>query len=122
MPAEKRELVEIIVRSVGTDIDDLLSAIQIVFNCTPDDLKSRRNDNSLPYARRIFFYYANKIFSKGKSLSKREIGLLLNRKSSDVFYNIRAFKQQNDKKTNIVFYRYVKRVTEMLNERWFIIG
>jgi chromosomal replication initiation ATPase DnaA len=120
MQSDQREIIEKIAHNMSTDIDDLLSAVQIVFNCTLDDLKSHRRDNDLPYARCIFFYYGDKIFSRDKKCSKQHLGELLNRKKSDVFYSINAFKNRNNKKTNNIFYQYVKRVTALLNGRWFI--
>lgn len=120
MPDDQRKIIEVIAHNVGTDIDDLLSAIQIVFNCTLDDLKSCRKDNNLPYARRIVFYYANKILSKEGTASKRKIGELLDKKPSGVSYDIKVFKNQNNKKANSVFFQYVQRIIALLYGRWFI--
>jgi chromosomal replication initiation ATPase DnaA len=126
MPATQRVIIKKIARNLGAeqnankDIDDLLSAVQIVFNCTLDDLKSHNKRNDLPYARRIFFYYADRIFSEKGKHSRRRVGELLNRKSSHVFYNIKEFRRQNDIKYNHVFCQYVQRVKELLSFRWFV--
>jgi chromosomal replication initiation ATPase DnaA len=126
MPATQRVIIKKIARNLGAeqnankDIGDLLSAVQIVFNCTLDDLKSNNKHNDLPYARRIFFYYADKIFSRNGKHSKRRAGGLLSRNKSDVSYNIKEFKRQNDIKYNYVFCQYVQRVKELLDFRWFV--
>ncbi len=126
IPESDREIIEGIMRDCGiepkyyvkTDIDILIEAVQDVFRVTLDELKSNSRKGNLPYARRVVFYYATKIYPR--RFPKRKIGDLLNKKQSSAHVAIGLFKIENNPLINHEFYRYILQVKERLQGYKFV--
>jgi chromosomal replication initiation ATPase DnaA len=118
IPVAEREAIERITRAAGaepsyfvkTGIDCLLDAVQKVFRCTLDELKSNSKKNNLPYARHIYFYYARKMYP---DLPQQEIGKMLNRCQPSVAYSIFFFQNENSRFNN-EFRNFVAAVNKAL--------
>ncbi|MDR0692434.1 MAG: hypothetical protein LBF69_05295 [Prevotellaceae bacterium] len=121
IPPDGREAIETIIRNTGaapcyhldTDIDCLSNALQKVFCCTLDELKSKSKKRDLPYARHIYFYYVRKMYS---TLSQQEIGLLLSRSQKSVSYSLAFFERENSR-FNSKFRKYVAEVNRVFGNK-----
>jgi chromosomal replication initiation ATPase DnaA len=126
IPEGDREIIETMIRDYGiqpkyyikTDFDILIEAVQTVFCVTLNEMKSDSRKGNLPYARRVVFYYAKKIFPK--KVTDQQIGALLNKRQPAVHAAIKVFKRENSPLTNPQFYEYVLQIKEVLKEYRFI--
>jgi chromosomal replication initiation ATPase DnaA len=119
LPPDKLAAIEDALKTTGVeyqydeknDTDILLDALREVLNVTLDELKSHKKGKKLSYARRIYFYYAHRIYP---NLSQKNIGKMINKKQVSVSCSIAKFYNDNSR-YNPEFRAYVKSVDEYLN-------
>jgi chromosomal replication initiation ATPase DnaA len=87
------------------NITKLACAIDTVFGCTLNDLKSQKRGENLSYARRVWFWYLKYISFEN---SAKKLAKTINKHHSLISYDLRMF--ENDMKYNKKFERFIKLV------------
>ncbi|MDR2652183.1 MAG: hypothetical protein LBC68_07710 [Prevotellaceae bacterium] len=89
----------------------LICAIERVFGCTFEDLKSEKRGKILSYARRVWFWFAKDILSQ---ISSEKRAKLINKHQTLEAYNIKMFENDNSV-FNKEFQEYVRQINDCLN-------
>jgi chromosomal replication initiation ATPase DnaA len=93
------------------NVGKLIDAINTVFGCSLDDLKSTKRSELLSYARRVWFWYLKYISFE---YSARKLAKTIDKHHTLINYSLKMF--ENDMKYNKKFERYIELVNDRLEQ------